>query len=71
MELGATYTVDALTVGAGMEYDESTYVFADYDLGGGASAYASYTDAAAELEEVGPAERDVPAGTTVGVSFEF
>lgn len=77
LTLGATYDVGSgLTVGAGMINDsvaDSTisYAFADYDLGNGASAYIDYTDAAAELEEVGPSERDIAAGTTVGVSFTF
>ena len=70
--LGATYDVgNGLVVGAGLEADESTYAFAEYDLGGGASAYMDWTDSAAELEEVGPSERDIAAGTTVGISFEF
>ena len=69
--LGATYDVGSgLTVGGGLEGDDS-YAFANYDLGGGASAYINYADAAADLEEVGPSERDISIGTTVGVSFEF
>jgi len=71
LTLGATYDVGSgLTVGAGLEGDD-TYAFANYDLGGGASAYVNYSDAAGELSEVGPSERDIDAGTTVGVSFEF
>lgn len=71
MTLGATYDMgNGLTVGAGLE-DEDTYAFASYDLGGGANAFVDYTDAAADLEEVGPSERDIATGTTVGVSFTF
>lgn len=71
LTLGATYEVGSgITVGAGLEGDD-TYAFAAMDLGNGASAYLEYTDAAAELEEVGPSERDIAAGTTVGVSFTF
>ena len=69
--LGATYDMgNGLTVGAGIE-DTENYAFASYDLGGGANAFVDYTDAAAELEEVGPSERDIAVGTTVGVSFTF
>ena len=69
MTLGATYDMgNGLTVGAGLEDDE-TYAFASYDLGGGANAYAEYADAA--QVEVGPSERDIANGTTVGVSFTF
>ena len=71
MTLGATYDMgNGLTVGAGLEDDE-TYAFASYDLGGGANAFVDYTDAAADLAEVGPSERDIATGTTVGVSFTF
>ena len=71
MTLGATYDMgNGLTVGAGIEDDEN-YAFASYDLGGGANAFVDYTDAAAELKEVGPSERDIAVGTTVGVSFAF
>ena len=71
MTLGATYDMgNGLTVGAGLE-DEDTYAFASYDLGGGANAFVDYTDAAAALVEVGPSERDIATGTTVGVSFTF
>lgn len=71
LTLGGTYDMgNGLVIGAGLEGDD-VYAFADYDLGGGASAFVGYTDAAAELEEVGPSERDVAAGTTVGVSFTF
>ncbi len=70
--VGATYDMgNGLMVGAGMEADESLYAFATYDLGNGAEAYGYYTDSAVELEEVGPAEVDVNAGITVGVSFTF
>lgn len=63
MTVGVTYDVGSgLMVGAGMEGDD-TYAFLDYDLGGNASAYVEYTDAAAELEEVGPSERDIAVGT--------
>lgn len=69
--LGATYDLgNGLVIGAGMENaDEDMYAFAEFDLGGGASAFVEYADA--ELEEVGPSERDIAEGTTVGVSFEF
>ena len=71
MTLGATYDMgNGLTVGAGIE-DTENYAFASYDLGGGANAFVDYTDAAAALEEVGPSERDIAVGTTVGVSFTF
>jgi hypothetical protein len=71
MTLGATYDMgNGLTVGAGLE-DDVTYAFASYDLGGGANAFVDYTDAAAALDEVGPSERDIATGTTVGVSFTF
>ena len=71
MTLGATYVMgNGLTVGAGIE-DTENYAFASYDLGGGANAFVDYTDAAAALEEVGPSERDIAVGTTVGVSFTF
>ena len=71
MTLGATYDMgNGLTVGAGIE-DTVNYAFASYDLGGGANAFVDYTDAAADLEEVGPSERDIATGTTVGVSFTF
>lgn len=70
--LGATYDAgNGLTVGAGLEADESTYAFAEMDLGGGASAFLDWTEAAGGLEEVGPSERDIAEGTTVGLSFEF
>lgn len=68
--IGATYTMDALTLGAGFAEDEN-YVFASYDLGGGAVAFVDYTDAAADLDEVGPSERDIAVGTTFGLSFAF
>ena len=71
MTLGATYDMgNGLTVGAGIE-DTVNYAFASYDLGGGANAFVDYTDAAAALVEVGPSERDIATGTTVGVSFTF
>ena len=71
MTLGATYDMgNGLTVGAGIE-DTENYAFASYALGGGATAFADYTDAAAALVEVGPSERDIAVGTTVGVSFTF
>jgi len=71
MTLGATYVMgNGLTVGAGIE-DTENYAFASYDLGGGANAFVDYTDAAAALAEVGPSERDIATGTTVGVSFTF
>jgi len=71
MTLGATYDMgNGLTVGAGIE-DTENYAFASYELGGGANAFVDYTDAAAALAEVGPSERDIATGTTVGVSFTF
>ncbi len=71
MTLGATYDMgNGLTVGAGIE-DTVNYAFASYDLGGGANAFVDYTDSAAALVEVGPSERDIAVGTTVGVSFTF
>ncbi|WP_438956614.1 porin [Cognatiyoonia sp.] len=71
MTLGATYDMgDGLVVGAGIENaDNNAYAFAEYTLGGGASAYVEYADG--DMEEVGPSERDIADGTTVGVSFEF
>ena len=71
MTLGATYDMgNGLTVGAGIE-DTVNYAFAKYDLGGGAKAFVDFTDSADALEEVGPSERDIAVGTTVGVSFTF
>lgn len=80
MSLGATYDMgNGLTVGAGMEASATTataasvttnYAFASYDLGGGANAFVDYTNATATAE-VGPSEREIVAGTTVGVSFTF
>lgn len=74
-DFGATYDAgNGLTVGAGVigntGTDTSTsYAFAEMDLGGGASAFLDWADA--EQEEVGPSERDIADGTTVGLSFEF
>ena len=71
MTLGATYDMgNGLTVGAGIE-DTENYAFASYDLGGGANAFVDYSNAAVALDEVGPSERDIAVGTTVGVSFTF
>ena len=71
MTLGATFDMgNSLTVGAGIENTEN-YAFASYDLGGGANAFVDYSNAAAKLVEVGPSERDIAVGTTVGVSFTF
>ncbi|MDC1230676.1 porin [Octadecabacter sp.] len=69
--LGATYDMgNGLTIGAGIENVESdAYAFAAMDLGGGASAFVNYGNVT--LEEVGPSERDIDEGTTVGVSFAF
>ena len=69
--LGATYDMgNGLTLGGGIENaTNDAYAFADYSLGGGASAYAEY--GAVALTEVGPSERDIALGTTVGVSFTF
>ena len=55
-------------VDAGDDY----YVGGAYDLGGGASFYASYVEDGGTLNgdnEIGA--NDYAAGTTVGVSFEF
>ena len=72
--LGATYDMgNGLTVGAGMETTAAAvttnYAFGSFDLGGGANAFAEYADGA--QVEVGPSERDIAEGTTVGVSFTF
>ena len=74
MSLGATYDMgNGLTVGAGMETTAASvttnYAFGSFVLGGGAEAYAEYADGA--QVEVGPSERDIAKGTTVGVSFTF
>jgi len=74
MSLGATYDMgNGLTVGAGMETTDASvttnYAFGSFDLGGGANAFAEYADGA--QVEVGPSERDIAEGTTVGVSFTF
>ena len=74
MSLGATYDMgNGLTVGAGMETSAASvttnYAFASFDLGSGANAFAEFADRA--LSEVGPSDRDIAAGTTVGVSFTF
>jgi len=69
MTLGATYDMgNGVTLGAG-SVDSDAYAFAEMDLGGGASAFADYGNVA--LDEVGPSERDIAEGTTVGVSFSF
>ncbi len=69
MTLGATYDMgNGLTLGAG-SVDSDAYAFAEMDLGGGASAFADYGNVV--LEDVGPSERDISEGTTVGVSFAF
>ena len=69
MTLGATYDMgNGVTLGAG-SVDSDAYAFAEMDLGGGASAFADYGNVA--LDEVGPSERDIDEGTTVGVSFTF
>ncbi len=47
----------------------TNYAFATFDLGGGAKAFAEYADGA--QVEVGPSDRDIAEGTTVGVSFTF
>ncbi len=71
LTLGATYDMgNGLTLGAGIEgAANDAYAFANYDLGGGASAYIEYAEVA--LEEVGPSERDIDLGTTVGLTFTF
>ena len=74
MSLGATYDMgNGLTVGAGIETTAASvttnYAFGSFDLGGGANAFAEYADGA--QVEVGPSERDIAEGTTVGVSFTF
>jgi hypothetical protein len=71
MTLGATYDMgNGLTVGAGVENTEN-YAFGSYDLGGDANAFVNYSNSADGLDEVGPSDRDIAAGTTVGVSFKF
>ena len=72
--IGATYDMgNGLTVGAGMETTAlsvtTNYAFGSFDLGGGANAFAEYANGA--QVEVGPSERDIAEGTTVGVSFTF
>ena len=72
--IGATYDMgNGLTVGAGMETTAASvttnYAFGSFDLGGGANAFAEYANGA--QVEVGPSERDIAEGTTVGVSFTF
>ena len=72
--IGATYDMgNGLTVGAGMETTAASvttnYAFGSFDLGGGANAFAEYANGA--QAEVGPSERDIAEGTTVGVSFTF
>jgi hypothetical protein len=69
--VGATHDMgNGLVVGAGVENAANdAYAFADMSLGGGASAFVEY--AAVEMEEVGPSERDIAEGATVGLSFEF
>ena len=71
--IGATYAMGSLTVGAGMETTAASvttnYAFGSFDLGGGANAFAEYANGA--QVEVGPSERDIAEGTTVGVSFTF
>jgi len=64
---------NGLTVGAGATDNVETviYAFGELDLGGGATAFLDWTDSAADLSEVGPSERDILVGTTVGVSFTF
>ena len=73
MSLGATYDMgNGLTIGAGIETAANVttnYAFGNFALGGGATAFAEYADGA--QSEVGPSERDIAAGTTVGVSFTF
>jgi len=66
VELSAGYTTGDIYAEIGLTYGAEAYVTANYDLGGGASAYVSY----AEAEEIDIAE-DVAEGTTVGVSFNF
>ena len=74
MSLGATYDMgNGLTVGGGMETTAAAvttnYAFGSYALGGGANAFVDYSDGV--QVEVGPSERDIAEGTTVGVSFTF
>lgn len=54
-----------LDVFVGYSRDEEGYIGAEYDLGGGATALASF----AETDEAGP--RDYKEGTTVALSLEF
>lgn len=76
MTLGATYDMgNGVTLGAGIEgADSEAYAFAEVDLGGGASAFFDYSGNTVlpdGFEEVGPSDRDIADGTTVGVSFAF
>ena len=64
--LDVAYDMGALVVGAGTTYTDGIYARADYDLGGGASAYVTHADTV----DIDPAE-DIAAGTTVGLSFTF
>ncbi|MDC1381308.1 porin [Octadecabacter sp.] len=72
LSLGATFDMDnGMTIGAGIENAANdAYAFVEVDLGGGASAFADFGSVAG-LDEVGPSERDIAEGTTVGVSFAF
>ena len=61
----ATYAAGDLTVLVGAKDNGNAYVDASYDLGGGASAFATFANA----DELGPNEID--DGTFVGISLEF
>ena len=64
---------NGLVVSAGMlNSADDTYFGADYSLGGGASAYASYVnDTGAQNADNEIGANDYARGTTVGVSFTF
>jgi hypothetical protein len=65
ISVDATYTAGDLTVLIGASDSGNAYLDASYDLGGGASAFASYANA----DDLGP--NDVDTGTFVGVSLDF
>jgi hypothetical protein len=65
------YTMDSLYVEGGMLYTDEAYVYAKYDLGGGAAIEASYLDGAADILEATSGDVDLEAGTTVKLAFTF
>lgn len=66
LNVDATYTAGDLTVQAGANDGGDVYLDAGYDLGGGASAFATFANAAS----LGP-DADIANGTFVGVSLSF